>query len=1118
MNIDSRLISVFVGFVLVSTGAVAQQTATSVPNKFEPGTPISASKVNENFEAVASEVTAAEKRVNQKLSEIPAGPKGDAGPAGPAGPQGPAGAMGAVGPAGPQGPKGDKGEKGDKGDPGLTGPQGVKGDAGPQGPVGRGLIFRDQWDSTRSYQVNDLVTRGGSAYVAIAESVGVDPIDKAFSAVVVDIDSVKNATTDRSGATFPAGATAIKLDLPAGTFELQPIGTSAGGKYTAVEFCLCNQNPRKYAFIYDYLTSESAAVTRVQAAGGTMDGGVNHTTAAAALAAAPVARITLNNPGFLTLFISDTPMSDNAGGISLKVSRVSPVDKWAILAAAGARGVEGSAGVQGAVGPTGPQGPKGDTGAQGPAGATGPAGPSGPQGAKGDTGAPGPQGPAGAQGPKGEAGDSVTRFFDITSPGSSKIVQSDAFSNTGLGESVFASLERECCATQGGQGSGNSNTAVGSLSMHKTTIGVFNTAVGAFSLRNNVGGSYQVALGYRALESNTVGGTNNSAVGAMTLYGNTTGFNNAAFGLQTMLRNTTGSFNTAIGAISLFENTTGNSNVALGHRALYKNQVGSNNTAVGNGAGYELTGSNNIVVGALAGNGLRTGSENIAIGASGVADDVRVIRIGSNQTKAFLAGVNGVDSGGGSQVVTVNAAGQLGSRTADSLVGPAGPQGPKGDTGAQGPAGATGPIGPTGPQGVQGLTGAIGPQGVKGDKGDAGGMVYFGTAVVGGNDNASTGQDSTAIGYAALSINTGMSNTAVGKSALQFNTTAVANTGIGANSLNQNTTGTSNTAVGYNSLVSNTEGGYNVSFGRAALERNTLASGNSAFGAHSLGMNTMGEWNSAFGYFALHNNTTGVNNLALGSQSLHSNSSGGFNTAVGRVALFNNTEGDGNVGLGASALQLNSAGDNNTAVGHSAGYYLTGSGNIVIGGFAGHGLRGGSKNIVIGATGENGDSGVIRLGRLGDQSSTFITGVFAATPAGSAATVVVDSNGQFGTISSSKRYKEDIEPIGAAAAMLERLNPVSFRYKKPRSDGSKPLQYGLIAEEVEAVAPELVVYNADGQVETVAYQMLIPILLSELKRQQKVNDDQAAELARFAFLEAEVRELKSLLKKLAARD
>ncbi len=264
------------------------------------------------------------------------------------------------------------------------------------------------------------------------------------------------------------------------------------------------------------------------------------------------------------------------------------------------------------------------------------------------------------------------------------------------------------------------------------------------------------------------------------------------------------------------------------------------------------------------------------------------------------------------------------------------------------------------------------------------------------------------------------------------------------------------------------------------------------------------------GYFALYNNTTGMNNVAVGTQSLHSNSTGGFNTAIGRVALFENTQGNGNVGLGASALQLNSEGDNNTALGHSAGYYLTGSDNIVIGGFAGHGLRAGGRNIVIGAAGESGDAGVIRLGTAGNQMKAFVAGVFGVTTGGSPTAVMVDANGQLGTVSSSRRYKEDIAPLVDAGRLIDSLKPVSFRYKKATSNGAKPIQYGLIAEEVEQVAPELVVYGADGQVETVAYQMLIPILLSELENQREINKQQEAKLERLNSLESEIRRLKEL--------
>ena len=181
----------------------------------------------------------------------------------------------------------------------------------------------------------------------------------------------------------------------------------------------------------------------------------------------------------------------------------------------------------------------------------------------------------------------------------------------------------------------------------------------------------------------------------------------------------------------------------------------------------------------------------------------------------------------------------------------------------------------------------------------------------------------------------------------------------------------------------------------------------------------------------------------------------------------------------------------NTAIGYLAPSSSTaGSQNIAIGTQAGYNVAG-SNNILIGNEGTATDSGTIRIGCIsscvnsgGPQSSAFIAGIYGViTSASNAVPVLIDSNGNLGTVSSSRRYKEDIEDMGDASDGLLRLRPVTFRYKKPFDDGSKPVQYGLIAEEVAEVYPDLVARSADGQIETVKYQVLDSMLLNELQKQ-----------------------------------
>jgi hypothetical protein len=227
--------------------------------------------------------------------------------------------------------------------------------------------------------------------------------------------------------------------------------------------------------------------------------------------------------------------------------------------------------------------------------------------------------------------------------------------------------------------------------------------------------------------------------------------------------------------------------------------------------------------------------------------------------------------------------------------------------------------------------------------------------------------------------------------------------------------------------------------------------------------------NTALGSAALAGNTNGSYNTAIGEGALSANTSGSENAATGFHALVNNTTGSANTAIGFEALIDNTTGGSNIAVGYDAAQNVSG---------------GNSNNIHIGNLGAAGDFGVIKIGTSGAQTSFFVSGVRGATTgANNAVNVVIDSNGQLGTISSSRRFKEDIEDMGDASNGLLRLRPVTFRYKQAYEDGSKPLDYGLIAEEVAQVYPDLAVKGADGQIETVQYQKLTPMLLNEVQKQ-----------------------------------
>lgn len=285
---------------------------------------------------------------------------------------------------------------------------------------------------------------------------------------------------------------------------------------------------------------------------------------------------------------------------------------------------------------------------------------------------------------------------------------------------------------------------------------------------------------------------------------------------------------------------------------------------------------------------------------------------------------------------------------------------------------------------------------------------------------------------------------------------------------------------------------------------------NTALGFGALENNTSGGQNTATGYQALQNNTTGFANTGIGNVALNSNTTGGQNTALGDSALYSNTTGSVNTAVGYQALQLSTTGAGNTAIGDLALYAnITGNNNIAIGLAAANLVSSAaSNNIHIGSQGASSDNGTVRIGSK-TQSSFFVAGVRGVTTGNSdAIPVMIDSNGQLGTVSSSRRFKEDIIDMGAASHDLLRLRPVTYHYKEPFADGSKPIQYGLIAEEVDEVYPNLVARSADGQIETVKYQVLDSMLLNELQNEHRQIEHQA-EVIR--LLETRIAALEQLL-------
>jgi Chaperone of endosialidase len=349
--------------------------------------------------------------------------------------------------------------------------------------------------------------------------------------------------------------------------------------------------------------------------------------------------------------------------------------------------------------------------------------------------------------------------------------------------------------------------------------------------------------------------------------------------------------------------------------------------------------------------------------------------------------------------------------------------------------------------------------------------------------DCSTSSNNTAAGYLALLgsvfnpyIMTGTGDSAFGAWALYGNATGSYNTATGAYALYTNYYGSNNTAAGFWALYGNTTGVGNTASGYYALAGNSTGSRNNATGEGALASNDAND-NNAMGVNALTDNTSGTLNNAMGNYALEYNTTGNNNNAVGYGSLLRNTTGSDNSGQGYFSLEGNTTGNLNIGVGYKAGSSLTT----------------GSNNIDIGNVGVAAESARIRIGTQGTQSATFIAAIAGTNITGGAA-VVVSSSGQLGVVSSSQRYKEDIEPMGDVSDRLYDLRPVTFRYRQPDAEGQKPVQVGLIAEEVAGVLPELVVYNSDGQPESVAYHLLPTLLLNELQKEHRQIEQQQLEL------------------------
>jgi hypothetical protein len=353
-----------------------------------------------------------------------------------------------------------------------------------------------------------------------------------------------------------------------------------------------------------------------------------------------------------------------------------------------------------------------------------------------------------------------------------------------------------------------------------------------------------------------------------------------------------------------------------------------------------------------------------------------------------------------------------------------------------------------------------------------GGQNTFSGVEAGYNNNA---DGNTFYGYAAgLANTTGVHNTFSGFEA-GYNNNGDSNTFYGYAAGLANTTGVHNTFFGFEAGYSN-NGDSNTFYGDTAGYANDTGSYNTFSGNAAGESNSTGSHNTFSGWAAGSSNTTGVENTFIGSTAGQSNTTGNYNEFSGDQAGYNNTTGGSNTFLGVNAGFSNTIGSNNTFVGVNAGFY-----NV-----------NGADDVYIANPGpgpQSGEASVIRIGDPAHQFTTYMAGIYGSGVAGSP--VYVDSRGLLGALASSRRFKEQIRDMGDSTNALMKLRPVTFLYKPEYDKEPRTLQYGLIAEEVAEVYPEMVAYDKEGQLYTVKYQYLTTMLLNEMQKQYHRVDEQA---------------------------
>jgi len=389
--------------------------------------------------------------------------------------------------------------------------------------------------------------------------------------------------------------------------------------------------------------------------------------------------------------------------------------------------------------------------------------------------------------------------------------------------------------------------------------------------------------------------------------------------------------------------------------------------------------------------------------------------------------------------------------------------------------------------------------------------------------NLASGAANTAAGwYSLFTISIGSFNTGIGAGTLALNT-ADSNTAVGAAALLLNTSGSLNTAVGTDALVSNDEGEHNTAIGAFALSSNTggmnRGSNNTAIGYQALyssvgDASNTGVLNTATGYQALYSSTRANFNSGFGARALFSTTVGEDNCAFGREALLNNVDGFDNSGFGTAALHDSVDGGQNVAFGENAlGHTEHGNRNTAIGVVAGGNIDG-DGNVCIGA---------FVQGETGVNDTTYIRNVNTLVQPIAVDTDGVTvrlSDGRLGHGVSSRRYKQDIKPMDKASEALYALKPVTFHYKK-EIDPAQTLDFGLVAEEVAEVNPELAVRDRDGKISNYRRDAVNAMLLNEFLKAHRRIEEQQAMIAQLkadgANQEVVISDLKTALESVVSR-